>query len=167
MWKLHGHKSRLYAWCLSIHLVLHSVGHVGMCIVVQQGAISEISHIANWMPWSGRRYRSNLPLSSFHILAPQGCRFTLHNHVQGLWFSGLGSSLSNPLQTKCTDLYINVKCLWWYFFFFCSTFTFQQPQRAFSCTWHLMYILSFKIGQNSTVDVVHWCVLLWGNEDEN
>lgn len=34
---------------------------------------------------------------------------------RGLWFSGLGNSLSNPLQTKCTDLYINgtsVKCLW-------------------------------------------------------
>lgn len=41
---------------LDVHLVLHSVGHMGMCIAVQQDdAISEISHIVqgqlNAMKW--------------------------------------------------------------------------------------------------------------------
>lgn len=83
VWKLHGHKSRLYAWCLSIHLVLHSVGHMGMCIVQQDDAISEISHIVqgqlNAVKWKVIQTRlitiqfSHFGTTSLYIHAAQLC----------------------------------------------------------------------------------------------
>jgi hypothetical protein len=78
---------------LDVHLVLHSLGHMGMCIVVQQDdAISEISHIVQGqliaMKWKVIQ-TSGKPLSNVHILSPHGCTFMLHNYVQGAvvqWF---------------------------------------------------------------------------------
>ena len=85
--------------------------------VQQDDAISEISHIVqgqlNAVKWKGDTDQTyHYPFFTFwHHKA-------VHSHCtimcRGLWFSGLGSSLSNPLQKKCTDLYINgtsVRCL--------------------------------------------------------
>ena len=131
----------------------HSLGpalcgpHAVRIVVPQDDAISEISHTVqtNWMPWSGRWYSPALPLCNFRTIK------AVHSHCtmmcRTLWYSGLGSSPSNSLLMRYTDLYINgtsVKCLWWFFSVCCSTYTFEHLQRAFSCTWHIMYFLVYK-----------------------